>query len=151
MSAHNQSKKILIVCTGNSCRSQMAHGYLQSLDSSLQVYSAGTFPSNSVNSMTVRVMNELGIDISSHVPRHAYKLINEEWDYLITVCDNAKKECDHYFSKAKHRMHIGFEDPYSAIGSLEYVHSVYVKVRDEIVEAFKDLYESFLNTSDNSV
>lgn len=123
----------------------MAHGYLQSLDPTLQVQSAGTFPSNYVNPMTIRVMQEVGIDISNHTPKHAYKFIHDEWDHLITVCDDAKKECDLYFNKAKHRIHIGFEDPYSAVGSPEHVHSVYAKVRDEIIEAFQKLYQEIIS------
>jgi arsenate reductase len=94
--------------------------------------------------MAIQVMREIGIDISNHTPSHAYKLINDEWDYLITVCDDAYKEYANYFGKAKHRIHIGFEDPYTAVGSPEHVHDVYVKVRDEIIEVFNKLYVDLL-------
>lgn len=77
--------KILILCTGNSCRSQMAHGFLQSFDPSLEVFSAGTHPAEKVNPMAIEVMQEAGIDISHHIPTNVSEYINESWDYVITV------------------------------------------------------------------
>jgi len=81
--------KILILCTGNSCRSQMAHGYMQSFDKRLKVFSAGTEPALRVNPMAVEVMKKAGIDISTHTPRNVDQYLTEEWDYVITVCDSA--------------------------------------------------------------
>ncbi len=81
--------KILILCTGNSCRSQMAHGFLQSFNSDLIVRSAGTQASGRLNMMAVEVMKELGIDISSHTSDSVDIYLNEEWDYVITVCGGA--------------------------------------------------------------
>lgn len=85
--------KVLILCTGNSCRSQMAHGFLQSFDKSLEVYSGGTEPAAQVNTKAVEVMKEAGIDISSHVPTHVNTYLDQEWDYVITVCGGANESC----------------------------------------------------------
>lgn len=78
--------KILIICTGNSCRSQMAHGFLQSFDKNIEVYSAGTEPAAQINAKAVEVMKEVGIDISSHVPTSISTYLDQKWDYVITVC-----------------------------------------------------------------
>lgn len=78
--------RVLILCTGNSCRSQMAHGFLQSFDKNIEVCSGGTEPAAQVNAKAVEVMKEVGIDISSHVPTHVNTYLDQEWDYVITVC-----------------------------------------------------------------
>ena len=98
---------ILILCTGNSCRSQMAHGFLQSFDKKLNVYSAGTHPANQVNPTAVKVMLEAGIDISQHIPTLVDRYLSEEWDYVITVCDNAHETCPAFIGKVKHRSAYG--------------------------------------------
>jgi arsenate reductase len=134
--------KILIICTGNSCRSQMAEGFLKSLDGNLEVSSAGTKPEVKVNPNAVKVMNEIGIDISSCKPKNADIFINEEFDYVITVCDSAKESCPVFTGKVKHRLHIGFEDPAEARGTEEDVLEVYRKVRDQIGNEFAKFYES---------
>ncbi len=85
--------KVLILCTGNSCRSQMAHGVLQSLDSEIEVLSAGTKPAEKVNPRAVEVMKEIGIDISGHTPHNVGEYLNESWDYVITVCGGANESC----------------------------------------------------------
>ena len=85
--------KILILCTGNSCRSQMAHGFLQSLDEDIQVFSAGTHPAPNVNPLAVEVMAEIGIDISRHTPTDVNTYLDKTWDYVITVCNNAQETC----------------------------------------------------------
>ncbi|MBC7124273.1 MAG: arsenate reductase ArsC [Bacteroidales bacterium] len=130
--------KILILCTGNSCRSQMAEGFLKSFDSNLTVESAGTEPATQVNPNAVKVMAELGIDISQNKPKLVDQFINQEWDYVITVCDNAKETCPAFLGKVKHRLHIGFEDPAEATGTPDEVMAVFRKVRDEIKEKFKE-------------
>lgn len=132
--------KILILCTGNSCRSQMAEGYLKSLDSSLQVFSAGTVPAQEVNRFAVKAMAEIGIDISNQVTTLVYDYIYDEFDFVITVCDKARRECPVFAGKVNKRLHIGFEDPADAVGTEEEVMPVYRKVRDEIAAAFKDFY-----------
>lgn len=83
--------RILVLCTGNSCRSQMAHGILQSLDSNLEVHSAGTRPAEKVNPKAIEVMKEIDIDISSHTPQNIDRYLNEAWDYVITVCSGQMK------------------------------------------------------------
>lgn len=91
--------KVLILCTGNSCRSQMAHGFLQSMDSRLEVHSAGTKPLSRVNPRAVEVMNEVGIDLSSHTPKSVDIYLNETWDYVITVCGGANETCPAFIGK----------------------------------------------------
>ncbi len=128
--------KILILCTGNSCRSQMAEGFLTSFDDSLEVYSAGTRPELEINPRTVIVMRELGIDLSGKTPDHINKYLNVPFDYVITVCDGAKESCPVFTGDVKHKLHIGLEDPADAKGSDEEVLSVYRRIRDEIRERF---------------
>jgi arsenate reductase (thioredoxin) len=135
--------KILILCTGNSCRSQMAHGFLQSFDPRLSVFSAGTNASGRVSQKAVIVMKEAGIDISRHTSDQVDLFLLEDWDYVITVCDNAKETCPWFPGKVKHRLHIGFDDPTFAVGTEEFIMSEFVRVRDEIKTAFNELY---LNT-----
>ncbi len=132
--------KILIICTGNSCRSQMAEAFLQSFDSNVIVCSAGTKPEDKVDDMAIAVMQELGIDISQKIPKSVEKYINEYWDYVITVCDNAKETCPVFLGDVRHRIHIGFEDPSNIQGSDEYRLNEYRRIRDEIKEKFLQLY-----------
>lgn len=136
--------KILILCTGNSCRSQMAHGFLQSFDKNLLVRSAGTEPAKQVNPTATRVMKEMGIDISHHTPKKVDAFLSEEWDYVITVCDHANETCPLFLGKVKHRIHMGFEDPSHATGTDEYVLSKFRSVRDEIRTEFLRLYDNVL-------
>jgi arsenate reductase (thioredoxin) len=133
--------KILILCTGNSCRSQMAHGFLKSFDKNIDVRSAGTEPAGEVNQKAIEVMKETGIDISSHNPTKVDKYLNDEWDYVITVCDDANETCPAFFGKVKRRLHIGFEDPSKATGSQEFIMSEFRRVREEIRKEFLRLYE----------
>jgi arsenate reductase len=132
--------KVLILCTGNSCRSQMAHGFLQSFDANIEVFSAGTEPAKQVNQKAVKVMKEAGIDISHHKPKIVDQYLNEEWDYVITVCDHANETCPVFFGKVKHRLHIGFEDPSHATGTEEFIWSEFRRVRDEIRTRFIEFY-----------
>ncbi|MGD8305855.1 MAG: arsenate reductase ArsC [Ignavibacteria bacterium] len=135
-------KSILVLCTGNSCRSQMAEGYLKSYSSELEVYSAGTKPASRVNPNSVKVMDEVGIDISSQHPKDVGEFTNRSFDYVITVCDNAKEVCPVFTGDVKHRLHLPFEDPAEATGTDEEIISVYRKVRDEINEKFRRFYET---------
>jgi len=137
-------KRILILCTGNSCRSQMAEGILKSFDPSLEVYSAGTHPADNVHPMAIHVMNEIGIDISSHKPKQVDQYIAESFDYVITVCDNAKETCPIFVGKVMHRLHIGFDDPSNATGSEDEILAVFRKVRDEIKKDFLTFYQQFI-------
>ena len=133
--------KILILCTGNSCRSQMAHGFLQSFDPRLTVCSAGTRASGKLNEKAVKVMQEAGIDISHHTSDPVEKYLNDEWDYVITVCGGANESCPAFLGKVKQRVHMGFEDPGDATGPDEFVWSEFRRIRDEISREFKKWYE----------
>ncbi|HJZ39934.1 MAG TPA: arsenate reductase ArsC [Bacteroidales bacterium] len=141
--------KILVLCTGNSCRSQMAHGFLQSFDKDIEVYSAGTEPAKQVNPKAVTVMKEAGIDISHHTPALVDKYLTGEWDYVITVCDHANETCPAFFGKVKNRLHMGFEDPSHAIGTDEFIWSEFRRIRDAIREAFLAFYNSTIKRSGN--
>ena len=132
--------KVLILCTGNSCRSQMAHGFLQSFNPNITVCSAGTQASGKLNEKAVAVMKEAGVDISHHTSDSVDKYLKDEWDYVITVCGGANEECPAFFGKVKHRLHIGFDDPSHAVGTAEFIDSEYIRVRDEIKEAFWRFY-----------
>lgn len=132
--------KVLILCTGNSCRSQMAHGILQSFDKSLEVYSAGTQPASQVNPLAVEVMKEIGIDLSSHTPKNVGIYLDDAWDYVITVCGGANETCPAFIGKVGKRLHIGFDDPSDAKGSEEFIISEFRRVRDEIRKRITEFY-----------
>ena len=132
--------KILILCTGNSCRSQMAHGFLQSFDKDLTVCSAGTEATGKLNQQAVAVMKEAGIDISHHTSDSVNMYLNEDWDYVITVCGGANENCPFFPGKVKNRLHIGFDDPSHAVGTPEFILSEFHRVRDEIKQQFYNLY-----------
>lgn len=120
----------------------MAEGFLKSFDSNLTVESAGTEPATQVNPNAVKAMAELGIDISQNKPKLVDPFIKQEWDYVITVCDNAKETCPAFLGKVKHRLHIGFEDPAEATGTPDEVMAVFRKVRDEIKEKFSEFIKT---------
>ncbi len=132
--------KILILCTGNSCRSQMAQGFLQSFDKNIIVRSAGTEPASQVNSTAIKVMSEVGINISHHKTTIVDEYLNDEWYYVITVCDHANETCPAFLGKVKNRLHIGFDDPSLVTGTNEFIWSEFKRVRDAIREEFYKLY-----------
>lgn len=134
--------KVLILCTGNSCRSQMAHGFLQSFDASLEVCSAGTEPASQVNPKAIEVMHEAGIDISTHIPTHVNAYLDQEWDYVITVCGGANESCPAFTGSVGQRLHIGFDDPSKTTGSPEFIDSEFRRIRDEIKETFLRFYNT---------
>ena len=136
--------KILILCTGNSCRSQMAEGFLKAFDNSLQVYSAGTEPSETTHSEAIKVMAELGIDLSKNYPKSVTEFSNQAFDYVITVCGGAKESCPLFTGTIKNRLHMGFEDPADAIGTEDEINSQFRKVRDEILRDFFTFYNTQL-------
>ncbi|MDP3442518.1 MAG: arsenate reductase ArsC [Ignavibacteria bacterium] len=137
--------KILILCTGNSCRSQMAEGFLKSFDPTLEVFSAGTRPEKQVNPNSIIVMKEDFIDLSSHFPKNVNQFVNESFDYVITVCDGAKEICPIFTGKVDHRLHIGFEDPAAARGTEEEILNEYRRIRDQIKNEFFLFYKSLKN------
>lgn len=134
--------KILILCTGNSCRSQMAEGILKSFDNKLQVFSAGTHPEISVNPFAIKVMKEIDIDISSNKTKNVNDFTNQEFDYVITVCSDANDKCPIFSGKVINRIHIGFEDPAAFKGNDADTLNKYRQVRDEIFLKFKEFYNN---------
>jgi arsenate reductase len=122
----------------------MAHGFLQSFDKDMVVCSAGTQASGKLNEKAVAVMKEVGIDISHHTSDPVEKYLNEEWDYVITVCGGANEACPLFTGKVKHRLHMGYDDPSHVTGTDEYIWSEFHRVRDEIKEGFYNLYETNL-------
>lgn len=124
--------RILILCTGNSCRSQMAHGIIRSLRSDYEVCSAGTLPAQQVTPYAIKVMHEIGIDISFHTPTNVADYLDADWDYVITVCGNADETCPTFDGRVAHRLHIGFEDPAEATGTEEEILNRFRLIRDQI-------------------
>lgn len=132
--------KILILCTGNSCRSQMAEAFLKSFDDKLEVHSAGTDPSRFVHPIAIKVMQEVGIDISENTPKSVDVFLNESFDYVITVCGGAKESCPAFMGSVKNKLHIGFDDPAEAVGTEEEVLAEFRRIRDEIKIGFNEFY-----------
>jgi len=124
-------KKILVLCTGNSCRSQIAHGYLNHFaGAKAQVYSAG-IETHGVNPKAIEIMKRDGIDISSHTSNHIDEYKDVAFDYVITVCDNANESCPYFPSHAV-KFHRNFPDPAKAIGTEEEVMKQFRVVREMI-------------------
>ncbi len=134
--------RILVLCTGNSCRSQMAEAFLKSFDPTIEVHSAGTAPASKVHPKAVQVMKEAGIDITSSKTKSVQQFLSQSFDFVITVCDNAKETCPFFTGKVDHRLHMGFEDPAEVLGSEDKMISVFRTVRDNIK---KDFYAFYLN------
>ncbi len=114
----------------------MAEGWLKSFSTDIDVHSAGTFPASRVSSKAIAVMREAGIDISSQTPKSVDQFISRDFDFVITVCDDAKEKCPVFTGRAGKRVHMGFEDPTNAVGSEAEVMEAFRKVRDEIGARF---------------
>ncbi len=140
--------KILILCTGNICRSRKIEDFLRSLDHSLELYSAGTEPGEQVHPLAIKVMQEKGTDISAGVPKTVEKFIYDSFDYVITVCDEAREMRPVFTGEVRHRLHIGFDDPAEATGTEEEVLAVFRRVRDEIFRDFGRLHREKLTKND---
>lgn len=124
--------RVLILCTGNSCRSQMAEGWLRhDLGELVEVASAGTHPAGYVHPMAIRAMAEVGVDISDHQSKHVEELKKRSWDLVVTVCDSAREECP-IFPNASETVHMGFPDPVLVGGSEEARLAAFRQVRDAI-------------------
>jgi len=133
-------KKILVLCTGNSCRSQIAEGYLRKFArDKASVYSAGV-ETHGVNPKAISIMAEDGIDISNHTSNNIDEYTEIDFDFVITVCDNAKERCPYFSTNAK-KFHYNFPDPGKAIGSDEQVTAQFRTVREMI----KSYCENFIN------
>ena len=136
-------RKVLILCTGNSCRSQMAESLLSYFSANTKVYSAGTKPEK-VNPFAIKVMAEIGIDISENTSNHVDEYTNIDFDYVFTVCDNAKEICPIY-PKAKQMIHHSFTDPADATGTDSEQLEVYIEVRNQLRDYFKDFAKNKLS------
>jgi arsenate reductase len=119
----------------------MAEGFLKSFEKDLRVYSAGTSPTSKVHPNAIQVMKEIGIDLSKNYPKNADQFLNESFDYVITVCDNAKETCPVFLGKVGKQLHVGFEDPAEATGTEEEILFVFRKVRDQIKKDFLKFYQ----------
>ena len=129
-------QRVLILCVGNSCRSQMAEGFLRHwAGTRYEVHSAGTRPSV-LNSKAIQVMGEIGIDISQHRSKSVNDFEGQAFDHIVTVCDAAKESCP-VFPHIKRILHWNFEDPADAQGSEDSILQVFRRVRDEITTQFK--------------
>jgi arsenate reductase len=128
---------VLILCTGNSCRSHMAEGFLKAAAGDiLDVQSAGSKPAGYVHPMVIRVMQEMGIDISTHRSKHLNEFLNQNVETVITVCGNADQVCP-VFPGQVNRYHWGFDDPAHVTGSEDEVLAMFRRVRDEIRRVFE--------------
>ncbi len=142
MSAEPEKTRVLFLCTGNSCRSQMAEGFLRELGGShYEVNSAGTNPTR-INPMAIRVMAEAGIDISDQYSKPVDQLSEQPFDYVITVCDHAREVCP-IFPHATTQLHWSFEDPAEATGTEEHRLSVFRAIRNKIAESVRSLVEAY--------
>jgi arsenate reductase len=130
----NGRKRVLVLCTGNSCRSQMAEGWInQLLGDAWEARSAGTAPAPRVHPLAVRAMAEAGVDVSSAVPESVGRYLAEPWDLVVTVCDSARETCP-AFPRPVPKLHVSFLDPAAAEGTDEERMAVFRRVRDEIRE-----------------
>jgi arsenate reductase (thioredoxin) len=138
----NEKIRVLILCTGNSARSQMAEGLLRHEGGErFEVHSAGTVPSF-VRPQAIEVMREIGMDISGHRSKSVDEFAGQEFDYVITVCDNANENCPVFPGKTK-RIHWSFDDPAEALGTEEEKLAVFRRVRNEIAEKLRTLAQGF--------
>jgi arsenate reductase len=134
--------RVLVLCTGNSARSQMSAGFLQSWSPRLEVHSAGTNPSPRVNPFAIQAMQEVGVDISKGHPKSVAQFLGQSFDFVITVCDDADRNCPNFRGKVGKRVHIGFPDPAKATGSDKQKLAVFRTVRDDIQKRFRAYFES---------
>ena len=140
-------KKILILCTGNSCRSKMAQAFLQHLDAGLYVRSAGTQPAHCTHPLAMEVMEEAGVPIRDLQPHDVREFTHEEWDFVITVCDHARETCPAFVGKVKHHLHLGFHDPAQAKGTKDEQLSVFRATREHIALTFSEFYHQYIQES----
>ncbi len=137
MEQDDEKRKVLFVCTHNSARSQMAEGLMNALHGDrFMAWSAGTEPSG-VNANAIRVMDEIGIDISGHRSKGVDQFLEQDFDYVVTVCDQAREVCP-FFPGGKERIHKGFEDPAAIEGDEEVILAGFKRIRDEIKEWIED-------------
>jgi arsenate reductase len=136
-------KNILVLCTGNSCRSQIAHGFLASMTTGkAHVYSAGV-ETHGVNPKAIATMKEIGIDISHHTSNNIAEYLDVNFDYVITVCDNAKERCPYFPTKAV-KLHYNFPDPAKALGTEDEINEQFRSVRAMIKTYCEKFVEEYI-------
>jgi len=142
-------KNILVLCTGNSCRSQMAHGYLNNLQEGLaNIYSAG-IETHGINPGAAAIMKEDDIDISNHTSNNVTEYEGIEWDFIITVCDHAKENCPFIPAENAKRIHHNFFDPSKVVGTDDEKHAAFLKARNDIRDfCLQFLAEELIPTDD---
>jgi arsenate reductase (thioredoxin) len=139
-------KKILVLCTGNSCRSQIAHGYLTHFaKQALEVYSAG-IETHGVNPRAIAIMKEDGVDISHHTSNNVNEYTDMDFDFVLTVCDNAKENCPYFPAKVK-TFHYDFPDPAKAKGTEEQIMAQFRNTRDLIRRYIRDFVKDYVNVT----
>ncbi|AXT21041.1 arsenate reductase ArsC [Flavobacteriaceae bacterium AU392] len=139
-------KNILVLCTGNSCRSQMAHGYFYTLTKNkANIYSAG-IETHGLNQDAVAIMKEDGIDISNHTSNHVDEYANINFDYILTVCDHANENCPFIPSQNAVRLHHNFFDPSKVVGSKSEKQAAFFKARNEIKTYVEEFVGQYLNS-----
>jgi len=138
--------KVLFLCTGNSCRSQIAEGWAKHLKGDIvDAYSAGVAP-GTLNQMAVKVMAEAGVNISTQRPKHVDELKGIDFDYVVTVCDNARENCPIFLRKTKH-FHKTFEAPSFMVGTEQQIRAAFVKLRDQMKEFIEKMPQILENES----
>lgn len=139
-------KNILVLCTGNSCRSQMAHGYFYTLTKNkANIYSAG-IETHGLNQDAVAIMKEDGIDISNHTSNHVDEYADINFDYILTVCDHANENCPFIPSENAVRLHHNFFDPSKVIGSESEKQAAFFKARNEIKTYVEQFVRQYLDS-----
>ena len=134
----NPSYNILVICTGNSCRSQIAEGFIKNILPKANVFSAG-IETHGINTKAIEVMSEIGIDISSQTSNHLDEYREIIFSHIITVCDNANENCPYFLSKGK-KYHQNFPDPAKFVGSEREKMMAFRRTRDMIKEYLNQLF-----------
>lgn len=136
--------RVLILCTGNSARSQMAEGLLRAMAPGIEVHSAGTAPAGRVNPFAVKAMAEVGIDLSAHSPKSVDGYLGQNFDYVITVCGDAEERCPAFHGRVGRRVHLGFPDPAAATGTDDDVLAVFRESRESIALRLRQFFSAAL-------
>lgn len=137
--SQTEKSRVLFICTHNSARSQMAEGFIRHFYSDLYDASSGGTEPSGINPFAIQVMDEIGIDISGHESKSVKQFLDEEFDHVVTVCDQANEACP-FFPGAKNAIHKGFQDPTLAEGTDEEIMAVFRKVRDEIKKWIEETF-----------
>jgi arsenate reductase len=125
----------------------MAEGFLKSFDKNIKVVSAGTNPSSSVHPKAIEAMQQVGIDLSKNRPSHVDEFLEDNFDYVITVCGGAKESCPTFRGNVKNNLHIGFDDPAEATGTDKEIMSEFIRIRDEIKKDFLNFYKNKISNN----